>query len=499
MADAYARVAGRVAAVTVHQGCGLTNAMTGIAEAAKSRTPLVVLAAEATEPRSNFYVDQPALARAVGACRCAWTVRRGRRPRRRGRHAGGDHASHRAAEPAAGRAGRGGRGLDRLDRQDHAGRAARAPHPSRRTGPTSRPGRRAYGAQSGRCSWQGGAGGRSAPTCGTWPPGLAHCSRTRRSPRACSMATTGRSASRAVSPSPLAAELIAHADLIVGWGCALNMWTMRHGAADRARRHRRPGRRRPRTRSAPTGTLTFGVVGDIGRRRAPCSRPALPDAGAGYRTDDVRDRIRRRAARWRDVPYDDLDGRRADRPPHPDPRSTTSCPPSGSSRSTRATSWATRACSSPSATSTAFCFTQAFQSIGLGLATAIGAALARPDRLTVAALGDGGALMSAAELDTVTPARPRPAGRRLQRRRLRRRGAPLRTGRREPRHRHLPRHRHRRDRPRLRLPRRHGAEPHDLDEVRAWLDGAGRGRCSSTPRSADQEPSWWLEEAFRGH
>ena len=46
------------------------------------------------------------------------------------------------------------------------------------------------------------------------------------------------------------------------------------------------------------------------------------------------------------------------------------------------------------------CFTQAFQSIGLGLATAIGAALARPDRLAIAALGDGGALMSAAELDT---------------------------------------------------------------------------------------------------
>jgi len=30
--------------------------------------------------------------------------------------------------------------------------------------------------------------------------------------------------------SPLAAELIQGADLIVGWGCALNMWTMRHGS-----------------------------------------------------------------------------------------------------------------------------------------------------------------------------------------------------------------------------------------------------------------------------
>ncbi|MEO6881718.1 MAG: thiamine pyrophosphate-dependent enzyme, partial [Mycobacteriaceae bacterium] len=48
-----------------------------------------------------------------------------------------------------------------------------------------------------------------------------------------------------------------------------------------------------------------------------------------------------------------------------------------------------------------YCMTQSFQSVGLGLATAVGAALARPDRLTVAALGDGGALMSAAELDTV--------------------------------------------------------------------------------------------------
>jgi len=48
----------------------------------------------------------------------------------------------------------------------------------------------------------------------------------------------------------------------------------------------------------------------------------------------------------------------------------------------------------------AFIFTQGFQSIGLGLATAIGAAVARPDRITVAALGDGGALMAASEFET---------------------------------------------------------------------------------------------------
>src|SRR5438876_1041086 len=65
MADAWARVSGRVGVLSVHQGPGLTNAMTGIAEAAKSRTPLLVLAAETTAERSNFWVDQAALARAV--------------------------------------------------------------------------------------------------------------------------------------------------------------------------------------------------------------------------------------------------------------------------------------------------------------------------------------------------------------------------------------------------------------------------------------------------
>src|SRR5262245_7250232 len=69
MADAYARVSGRPGVLSVHQGPGLTNALTGITEAAKSRTPLLVLSADvaAAAVRSNFRVDQAALARAVGA------------------------------------------------------------------------------------------------------------------------------------------------------------------------------------------------------------------------------------------------------------------------------------------------------------------------------------------------------------------------------------------------------------------------------------------------
>ena len=69
MADAYARVSGRFGVCTVHQGPGLTNAVTGLAEAAKSRTPLLLLAAEtsASAIHSNFRIDQSNLVASVGA------------------------------------------------------------------------------------------------------------------------------------------------------------------------------------------------------------------------------------------------------------------------------------------------------------------------------------------------------------------------------------------------------------------------------------------------
>src|SRR5918998_199106 len=69
MADGYARVSGRLAACPVHQGPGLTNAVTGLTEAAKSRTPLLLLAADtpAAALRSNFRIDQAGLVEAVGA------------------------------------------------------------------------------------------------------------------------------------------------------------------------------------------------------------------------------------------------------------------------------------------------------------------------------------------------------------------------------------------------------------------------------------------------
>ena len=69
MADGYARVVGRLGVASVHQGPGLTNAITGLTEAAKSRTPVVLLAADtpAVQIRSNFRIEQDALVESVGA------------------------------------------------------------------------------------------------------------------------------------------------------------------------------------------------------------------------------------------------------------------------------------------------------------------------------------------------------------------------------------------------------------------------------------------------
>src|SRR5262249_29983268 len=69
MADAYSKASGELTLVSVHSGPGLTNAITGIGEAAKSRTPLLVLAGDVPtgNVKSNFYMEQAELVRSVGA------------------------------------------------------------------------------------------------------------------------------------------------------------------------------------------------------------------------------------------------------------------------------------------------------------------------------------------------------------------------------------------------------------------------------------------------
>src|SRR6266704_3149047 len=133
-ADAWARGTGRPGILSVHQGPGLTNAMTGITEAAKSRTPLLVLAADVASAavRSNFRIDVAALAAAVGAAAdrlhspatavadAARAYRTAERERRTGRSPGA------GAGPAGPRAG-GGRQARRGARSGGAPGVRRGP------------------------------------------------------------------------------------------------------------------------------------------------------------------------------------------------------------------------------------------------------------------------------------------------------------------------------------------------------------------------------------
>ncbi|MEU6742833.1 thiamine pyrophosphate-binding protein [Streptosporangium sandarakinum] len=469
MADAHARMTGRVGVLSVHQGPGLTNALTGVTEAAKSRTPLVVLAGEVTAPRSNFFVDQAALAAAVGAvpmrvdsapdaaaltAEAFRVARDGRRtvllnlplevqalpvsgPSGDGdREAGPVRAA--GAGGSAGLAGRTGeaRPLPAGPDREEAARLAEILAGARR--PVFVAGR---GARTARRELEdladltGALLATSAVAKGLF----------RGSPW--DLDVSGGFA------SPLAAELIRDADVVVGWGCALNMWTTRHGTlvgpdavvvqvdldpealgahrpvhlgvtGDVARTARavadllgdgtaaRPapgapgatgatGGERGGTGAVPDGAGTGVVPDGAGTGAVPdgAGTGAAPGR-AGYRSEALALRIAREV-RWRDVPYADEsgDGRI-------DPRTLTIalddllpaervvCPDSGNFMG-----YPAMFMDVPD--EGGFCFTQAFQSIGLGLATAIGAALARPDRLAVAALGDGGALMGVSELETV--------------------------------------------------------------------------------------------------
>jgi thiamine pyrophosphate-dependent acetolactate synthase large subunit-like protein len=397
MADAYARMSGRVAVVTTHQGCGFTNALTGIGEAAKSRTPLLVLTADTANGavRSNFRIDQDAAARSVGAIaervhsahtafddtvRAYTTALRERRtvvlnvPLDVQVQQVDEPADIRAPEPAV------------AIRPAATSVSALADAITRAKRPVFVAGRGARAAAAELRAVAELAGALLATSAVA--NGLFHDDPW-------SLGISGGFA------SPLTAELISGADLIVGWGCALNMWTMRHGkligpdttVVQVDVEQSALGADRP---------IHLGVLGDVGQT-ATDLHTELTSRGHhanGYRDNALRARIAAEA-RWRSVPCPDLST--SDRI---DPRTLSARLDELLPAERVVAVDSGNFMGYPSAYLSVpdehgFCFTQAFQSIGLGLATAIGAALARPDRLPVAALGDGGFLMSVAEMNTV--------------------------------------------------------------------------------------------------
>jgi thiamine pyrophosphate-dependent acetolactate synthase large subunit-like protein len=493
-ADAWARITGIPGVVTVHQGPGLTNAMTGFAEAAKSRTPLLVLAPETSSPRSNFYVDQEALARGVGAehvrvrsaataaadLSAAWNLAAGRRTVLVGLPL--EVQAETASEDPFGVIG------------------IQGPQPAE-PGPDAVVALADALTGAARPVFIAGRGARHGGE------DLRHLAERINALVATSAVSNGLFNGDAFDlgvsggfATPVAAELIAGADLVVGWGCALNMWTTRHG-----------------TLLGPDATIVqvdedtgalgahrpvdLGVTGDV----AATARAVLAEldargfsAGPGYRSAKIAGRLAREG-RWRDVPFepDAEDGRI-------DPRTLTIAlddllPAERTVAVDSGNFMGYPAAFLKVPDADGFVFTQAFQSVGLGLASAIGAAAARPDRLTVAACGDGGLLMGVSELETAVRLgldliivvyddeaygaevhHFGPGG--FDLRHVRFPAADI-----------------------AEIGRGFGCEAvtvrsvADLDPVRSWAAGDRTRPMLVDAKVTRDSPSWWLEEAFRGH
>lgn len=406
MADAYSRVSGKVSVLSVHQGCGLTNATTGIGEAAKSRTPMIVLTGEsaASAVGSNFAMDQDTLAESVYAV---------------------SERVH-SAETAAADVARAYRTavnerrtvvlnlpLDVQVQPAVAGAVATVNEAE-----PIRPSRRSVAALSDLIS---GAqrpvfiAGRGAKHAGGAIARLAeHTGALVATSAVVKGLFNGEDFNLGISggfSSPVTAELISNADLIVGFGCAMNMWTMRHGTLIGADARvvqvdvedAALGRNRP---------IDLGVLDDTAETAADVLehiRASQPEPRIGYRTKANRELIAARSA-WASEPYSDLStgaylSAASGSEARIDPRRLTielnSILPAErilSIDSGNFMGYPSQFLDVPDADG--FCFTQAFQAIGLGLGTAIGAALARPDRLPVLGTGDGGFHMAIAELET---------------------------------------------------------------------------------------------------
>lgn len=400
MTDAYAQVTGQTGICSVHQGPGLTNTLTGLTEAAKSRTPLVLLAGDtaAAAIRSNFRIDQDQLVTSVGAIAerihspqtaivdALRALRRASVERRPVvlmlpldiQAAECPNADASSVEPPLVRPTR--------PSEDSIGEAAAALLRAER--PLI-------------------IGGRGARTSGAGPlleelaemlGGLLATSAVGNGLFAANPWSVGISGGFA---SPGAAELIARADVVLSAGASLNMWTSRHGQllqaascviqldhdADAIGAHHRVDL----AVLGDVGESVSALLNEIGRREA---RPT------GWRTPEIAERIR--SGTWQSTPFAD-----ASTATHIDPRALSMkldqlVPADRNLAIDSGHFMGYPAMYMRVPDERAFMFTQAFQAVGLGLASAIGTAVAVPQRLTVAALGDGGAMLNLGDFETVT-------------------------------------------------------------------------------------------------
>jgi thiamine pyrophosphate-dependent acetolactate synthase large subunit-like protein len=398
MADGYARASGKIAVASVHQGPGFTNTLTGLTEAAKCRTPLLVLAADMPPSTlwSNFKIEQGILAETVGAL-----TERVRRPETA------------AADTA--RALRRARierrpvvlniPINLVDASCDGGSSVIPDWPPLEP---PRPAERSVVEVADLlegASHPAIVAGRGAAMSGAREALKALADKV-----GAILATSAMGHGLFTDhpygvgiaggfSSSLAQKLLARADVVLAFGASLNHWTMRHGRLFS-----------PEARVAQVdldgrmiGALHRVDVGVVGDATATARAVAVELERRGLNKEGFHDEtlageIAR--GRSRDEPYEDQGTAE-----HVDPRTLSialddllPAERTVATDSGHFLGYPSMYLSVPD--HKGFVFPNAFQSVGLGLASGIGAAVARPDRLCVAAVGDGGALMSLGELET---------------------------------------------------------------------------------------------------
>jgi thiamine pyrophosphate-dependent acetolactate synthase large subunit-like protein len=400
MADAYAKATGELTLVSVHSGPGLTNAITGIAEAAKSRTPLVVLAGDVPTGavKSNFHIDQAELVRSVGAVsERIHTVGSAREDTLRAvTRALRDRQTVVLSLPID---------VQDADLATNSGPLELPPAPGRLHPDPEAVGRLANALV--RAERPLILGGRGAVVSDAGPILVALADRT-----GALLATTvcghGLFADSPWSlgicggfSSPVADELIAESDLIAGFGASFTQWTTKRGrliarsatVAQIDVEAAKLGFQMPIQHAVhgDAKVTAEALLAELARRGVSNPRP-------GRRTDTMRARMR--SGDNHHHPYRDESSAL-----FIDPRTLSKAVDAilpmdrvVASDSGHFCGWVPRYLRVPSAR--ASCLSHSFQSVGLGLASAIGLAVANPGKLAVLGAGDGGFMMSIADLET---------------------------------------------------------------------------------------------------
>ncbi|WMY78662.1 thiamine pyrophosphate-binding protein [Citricoccus sp. I39-566] len=402
-ADAYYRASGRVGTATVTYGAGFTNTLTALAEASLARIPLVLIVGDAptTGPR-YFDIDQVGMAAAAGV----ETVRLDEQ----------DPAAQ--VRDAYARAASGRRPVVVAIPYDLVEVPVRTP-----AGPSAE--------SAGGSPADGGTAGDAPAEADLEPlvaalrtaerpllvagrgvldsPGGPEAMRNLADRLGALLATSVMARTVAGPEGDLGiaggfgrlerVEIMRQADVVLVVGASMNPFQMRYGTVfgseatvlqvdvDPARRHQRTAHFLP----ADAGTALRALMGRVGASPAENGR-----ADGGWRARQPIPPAPRLAP--------SEDGLAADGRLDPRamalaleeilPRERTFVQDGG-----HFIGWIPLMCSVPDARSHTFVGT-AFQSIGLGFPSAVGAAMARPDRTTVLVTGDGGGLMALADLES---------------------------------------------------------------------------------------------------